>query len=157
MMQVGDIVFYKGNGWISKLIAKVSDSKYTHVAIAVDEHRVLEANRFIKSRIVHLDLDSEIHSIYRIPDLTAFQLTNISSNIQVYKGYPYDYTQIVKWFLQLVFNYELPFVNKANKLFCSELVDYVLYEAGIPRKGTYPLGDVVPHMLIDSYGMEKIC
>lgn len=156
-MITGDIILFKRNkGFISWVISLLTMSEYTHVAIALDSRRILEANRFIKSRIVYLDVDAELHSIYRIENLTDFHKLNIMNLIKAFEGYPYDYKQIYRWFMLLAFNREVSVVNRANALFCSEIVDYVLNNAQVPRGNKYPLGEVLPHMLIEVYDAKWI-
>lgn len=156
-MQTGDIIFYKaGKGIIPKIISFLSKSEYSHVAIALDSTRILEADRFIKSRIVELQYDTEIHRVYRIEGLTEEQKTTIRTLIKAFEGYPYDYLEIIRWFVLLAFKYDVPLINRANYLFCAEVVDYVLHHSLIPRKDTYPVGRILPHMLIEVYDAKRI-
>lgn len=157
-MKTGDIIFYKANrkSLISRLISFVSKSDYTHVAIAYNGKKVLEANRFIKSRIVDLEIDDNIHYIYRIKSITFEQEVLLKSLIKAFEGYPYDYAQIYKWFMKLVFKRDTSITNNMNALFCAEIIDYVLYNGNVPRKQTHPLGDILPHMLLEVYDAELI-
>jgi hypothetical protein len=155
-MQTGDLIFFKGSSLISKIIAKLTKSPYTHVVIALDEYRVLEADRFIKSRIVTMSVDLEVHHVYRARDMNQKHAEAIMTLIQSHEGYSYDYSQIFKWFVYLTTGWSVPLTNRANKLFCSEVVDYILFYSDLPRNPTYPLGDLLPPMLIKAYDLQPV-
>ena len=156
-MQTGDIIFFKASkGILSRAISALTNSPYTHVAIALDDKYVLEADRFMKSRIRPIRVDAEIHSVFRVPNLEQRQMEAMKILIKNHEGYSYDYLQVFNWFVYLLTGWDVPLSNRVNKLICSELVDYILYYSDVPRNTKYPLGDVIPPMLTEAYDMEQI-
>lgn len=159
-----DVIFYQNSASLfSKLISKLTKSPYSHVAIVVSNKvkdgtvEIMEANRFIKVRRVTLALNPCVHHIYRVPGLTPSQRYLISLTVSQQAGKPYDYLQIIGWFIRLVFNIKRDnLFNRANLPICSELIDKAFNEAGITRK-PYPLvGDVTPQNLLDVYNFEEV-
>jgi hypothetical protein len=159
-----DVIFYQNSASvISRFISKLTKSPYTHVAIVVSDEvkdgtvEIMEANRFIKVRRIALALNPCIHHIYRVPVLTPYQRDLISLTVSKQAGKPYDYLQIMGWFLRLVFNIKRDnLFNHANLPICSELIDKAFNEAGVKRK-PYPwVGDVTPQHLLDVYNFEEV-
>lgn len=149
-MEVGDIVFFKGKSWISRIISKLTGSPYTHVAIAISPERILEANRFIKVSVREIAED-EIYSIQRYESLTKQQKFTIYSGSTAYIGARYDYLNNLIWLIKLIINKDgHGFVNNANKVYCSELIDRVYLLAGIDLVPDRKDGDVLPVHLLNS-------
>lgn len=120
-MKRGDILFIRGNSFISKIINRV-DGIYSHVAIALSEDTILEAQRFTESRIV-----KNYHTDYDIVDLhlTECHIDKLIDAALYFIGHDYDYTQIAT----ILFNnlFKVARMNNRNKFICSELVIEVLY------------------------------
>lgn len=156
-MEAGDVVFFRAQDtWISRLVSRVTKFPYTHVALAIDGKRIIEANRFIKTRVVELELDHTQHTLYRVPDLTFEQIVKIRERALLFSGYPYDYLQIASWFFQLVFKWERDVFNRTNKLICSELIDYAYIAGGVNRNSAEGLGNVTPAMLLEHYDLREV-
>ncbi|MNF65000.1 hypothetical protein D3C84_467500 [compost metagenome] len=154
-MVVGDIVFFKGQTWISKIISKLTGSPYTHVGIVLSDNKILEANRFIKTRIRSIK-DSEIYIVMRC-NLTEEQKKLIYTNSHNFIGIGYDYLEIAEWFFKLSINYKgYGFVNNANRVYCSELIDLVFKSAGIDLVPNRVDGDVLPVHLLNSPLLKKV-
>lgn len=122
-MKTGDIVFIRGNSWISKLI-RMLDGEFSHLAIVLsDKGTVLEAQRFTKSRIVPFYFDN-----YEIVDLGLSQeqrdkLLKLSVDLV---GYRYDYKQILGILWSKLFKTKR--YNNPNNMICSELLVYLLFQ-----------------------------
>lgn len=43
-MEIGDVIVVKGNGFISKIIQKVTGSPWTHTALYIGDERIIETN-----------------------------------------------------------------------------------------------------------------
>ncbi|UUV46707.1 permuted papain-like amidase [Bacillus phage vB_BanS-Thrax4] len=160
---IGNLVFFKKtNSFISKLIAKVTNSEFTHVGLVVgyDESTkvitIIESNRFIKTRVARLELN-ERHVIYT----TGNQPKEVTDKIIAYAykniGKRYDYSQLLGLFLSLAFKRKRNlFFNSANKLICSELVDLAYYTSGVKRKTNDNLGNITPQELFEVYDLKEI-
>ena len=127
-MQAGDVVFVKPSGPLSRLVAYLDGGEYSHVAMAVNETHIVEAQYFTKSRIVPayardvmvLDLG-----------LSAEQRKIIQQNAISITGRWYDYRLIVHYFLTNALHWDMKAIwNSQNNLICSELVAGLLLSAG---------------------------
>lgn len=157
----GDIMFFKKTDtFISKTIAKMTNSEYTHVAliVAYDElsnvATIIEADKFIKTRIRRLRLDENMHSVFSIDNLTCEEKDRIVKYSFELLNTDYDYTLILNIFVSLIIGGKRQFFNNANKLICSELIDIAYYKAGVERKGIYPIGSVTPQELLEVYDLK---
>lgn len=151
-MEVGDVVFYRPKSLISFCIAKLTGSPYSHVALVVGDGTIIEANRFIKSRVVSFTFNSEEHALYRIEGLTSEQKRSIVLEALALQGMRYDYGQIIGFLFRLLFKWNRDgLFDRANMLICSELIDRVFDSVGIPRKGFTQVGDVTPQDLLKEY------
>jgi Permuted papain-like amidase enzyme, YaeF/YiiX, C92 family len=149
-MQTGDIVFFKGKSWISKIISRLTGSPYTHVAIALTPDLILEADRFIKVRLRAIE-DHEVYSIKRYEDITEEQKELIFAGGISFLGVKYDYLNILLWLLSLLFNFNgHGLVNNANSVYCSELVDRLYLLADIDLLPNNVDGDILPVHLLNS-------
>lgn len=158
---VGDVVFFKkSNSLISKTIAKITKSEYTHVGLIIEEYRdghlkIIESNRFVNTREVEVELDEELHVIYEI-EKTEEQKDRIIKYAKSSLGMKYDYFQILGLFLSLIFNRrERALFNSSNKLICSELIDLSYYKAGIKRNTDLKLGNITPQELLIVYDFKE--
>lgn len=156
-MQTGDIVFFKHSTPISKFISYVTKSPYTHVAIAINSTVILEADRFIKVRIRKIE-DEEIYTIKRIKGgLSPSEKYKLHNYALSYLGVEYDYLSVLGWFFRLVFNVNgNGFIDNANRVYCSELVDRLYKELGYDIAPNSDTGDVLPSQLFDSPMLETI-
>jgi Permuted papain-like amidase enzyme, YaeF/YiiX, C92 family len=117
-MKPGDIVFVRSNTLLSKIIRFFDRGAFSHVAIAVSDKQVIEANWYMRTRIV--DFHYTDYEIVSLP-LTVRQRRVLPIYAARYVGQWYDYLQIVA----LLFNSRL---NNPKHLICSELVFNVLYD-----------------------------
>lgn len=156
---VGDVIFFKeDNSLISKIIAKITASQYTHVGLIVSEDSmtgevtVIESNRFVKTGLKRLKLDSRIHVVYTIEDKSDEVNDRIVQIAMNKVGTEYDYLQIIGLFLALVFKgkrYEI--FDDTNKMICSELIDITYLKAGVKRKNMENFGNITPYELLKYY------
>lgn len=155
-IQPGDIIFYKPVGFIGWFISRLTKSEYSHVALAIDSYNIIEANRFIKSRISNLGYVEEIHKVYRITNISERQQYEVVSTALTMLDVSYDYSQIVGLFIRLTLHRDGFSLNTANKYICSEIIDRALYQSGIPRTDTDHLGDITPQELFDKYKLVQV-
>ncbi|QJT70396.1 hypothetical protein [Microcystis phage MaeS] len=123
-MKAGDLVFVRGHSIISKLIRLFDEGKWTHVAIAVSETQIIEAQRFTRTKIVDMKYtDYEIVPM----NLNPYEQGIITDSAKELEGTWYDYKLIAWLMLNELFRInKSPFWNNPNYLICSELV-YLLY------------------------------
>jgi len=160
---IGNVVFFKKtDSLISKMIAKVTKSDYTHVALIVgyDEltrvATIIESDRFSKTRLSRIQLNEE-HVVYT----TGYQPKEVTDKIIRYAhqqiGMNYDYLQLVGIFLSLVFKRKRDaYFNSANKMICSELIDLAYYKAGVKRNNYDSIGNVTPQELFEVYDLQQV-
>jgi uncharacterized protein YycO len=152
----GDVIFYRPTGLVGWAISKITRSKYSHVALAIDAYNIIEADKFIKSRISNLYYIEEVHSVYRLKGITDQQGQQIVNNAMTMLGVGYDYKQILGLYFRLVFRKEYSTFNTANKYICSEIVDNSFIQAEVPRKDNEHLGDITPQELFDKYELVRV-
>lgn len=156
-METGDVVFFRAQDtWISKLISKLTKSEYTHVGLALDNFRIIEADRFVNTRIVKFEYDEKIHSLYRSKEVDDTMKEKIYTKAILFEKYPYDYFQIFQWLFRFLFGWNVSIINRANRLICSELIDYTFIASGMTRSHHRQVGDVTPGMLIELYKLEEV-
>jgi len=155
-IEPGDVIFYRPTGFIGWLVSKVSKSEYSHVSLAVDAYNIIEADRFIKSRISNLFYVEEVHKVYRIRHVTAEQQHKIVESALTMVGVSYDYKQIYGLFMRLVFKRDSTVFNAANKYICSEIIDYAFQMSDIPRHDQLNVGDITPQELLGKYALERV-
>lgn len=155
-IEPGDVIFYRPTGFIGWLVSKVSKSEYSHVSLAVDSYNIVEADRFIKSRISNLYYVEEVHKVYRIRHVTTEQQHKIVESALTMVGVGYDYRQIYGLFMRLVFKRDSTVFNAANKYICSEIIDYAFQMSDIPRHDQLNVGDITPQELLGKYALERV-
>lgn len=150
-MQTGDIVFFKGDAWADDIIYKLTGSPYTHVAIAVNSTSILEVNRGIKVRVRSLG-DREVYKVMRPKTpLTNDQRRGLLGNgLKLVGKVGYNYVDVVIWGLRLLTHWKIPFVDRVNSLYCSQLVDRLYLEIGIDLVPDNPTDEVLPSDLLKS-------
>jgi len=152
----GDIVFYRPTGFIGWAISKITKSEYSHVSLAIDSYNIIEADKFIKSRISNLYYIETIHSVYRVKDIDEDERHKVVQNAMTMLGVGYDYKQIFGLYLRMIFHRDSTTFNQANKYICSEIIDNAFIMADIPRKDTNNLGDITPQELFSKYELERV-
>lgn len=159
---IGDVVFFKRtNSFISRVIANITNSDYTHVGliVAYDEMTgvatIIESNRFIETRITRIQLN-ESHMVYSTGSKPKEQTDRILKYAYSKIGMKYDYMQVVGLFLSLLFKgYRCAWFNSTNKLICSELIDISYLSSGVKRVDMINIGNITPQELIEKYNMFK--
>ncbi|QIA28507.1 putative papain-like amidase enzyme [Phage f2b1] len=155
-IQPGDVIFYKPTSLVGWIISKLTHSDYSHVALAVDAYNIVEADKFIKSRVSNLYYVDSINSVYRLNNATDDQKHIIVNHALTMVGMRYDYKQIFGLFLRLTFRKDYSTFNTANKYICSEIVDTAFLMADVPRKDTRNLGDISPQELFEKYDLIRV-
>ncbi|AYP68605.1 hypothetical protein EalM132_00093 [Exiguobacterium phage vB_EalM-132] len=150
-MQTGDILFIKGKGLISSAIRLVDGGEYTHVAIALTENTILEAQYFTRSRIIKNPYKE--YDIIRL-DLSGHDKCDILKLSVSLSGKWYDYKQIIGHLIKKP-------LNNPNNMICSELVGVLLYHLGYEKEMSLEhMASLTPHTLhqyLIAKGGKQIC
>jgi Permuted papain-like amidase enzyme, YaeF/YiiX, C92 family len=157
---VGDVVFFKKNetSFISRIIAKMTKSEYTHVGLIVafdnlsGEITIIESDRFVNTRINRITLDDTKYVIFTTGDKPKEQVDRIVKFAYRHLGVKYDYLQILGLFLSLLLKGKVDrLFSSKNKLICSELIDLAYYTSSVKRLTDINLGNVTPQELLEVY------
>lgn len=144
-MKAGDIVFVRGNSLISKMVRLFDKGEFSHVAIAVSDTEVLEANWNIKTRITDFYFKD-----YEILDLglTNEERKLIKEASPYLVGRYYDFPQITWYMIGKLFSFDAKNrFNSPNNLICSEVIFYLLSEIGWLDEALDIDPDVTPNEL----------
>jgi hypothetical protein len=144
-MKSGDIIFVRDNSLISKLIRLIDHGKFSHVAIAVSDSDILEAQYNTKTRITPFYFTD-----YEIVDLglSDEKMKRVAELAPKLVGYKYDFLEIVTIFVRNVFDRKFRIFNSPKAYICSELVEFVLSDIGVIPKDK-DLRNITPNELYD--------
>lgn len=158
---IGNTVFYRGQGLLSRIVAKLTKSKFSHVSIILkyDEltkiATVIESNILIRTRVTTIKID-ENHVIYDVNVNDEIREKIIENALDCLKT-KYDYFQDFGIFLSIILKIpRFQFFDDGNKYICSELIDMSYFRAGVPRKNLDNLGDVTPQELLYVYDLKEL-
>lgn len=127
-MRAGDIVFVRGNSPLSKLVQLFDKGEFSHVAIAVSETHILEADWYMRTRIREMK--------YTDVEIVDLGLTESERDDVVHAGIQligrwYDYPQILWYVLKRFFSLDgRNKFNSPSNLICSEVIYYILANIG---------------------------
>lgn len=159
---IGDVLFFKKTDtFISKLIAKITRSEFTHVALIVafdnktNVATIIESERFIRTRESRVQL-GERHVIYSLQNADKDMRCRIVRNARKHIGKKYDWTLILGILASVLFKWNRSYFNRANKLICSELIDLAYYKAGVPRDNNLNIGSITPQELLEVYSLKDV-
>jgi cell wall-associated NlpC family hydrolase len=155
MMRAGDVLFIRGTSPVSVLIRWLTKSPYTHVALALGDGRIIEADRFIRTRIRKLT-DADVFDVHRLQDVDRETLNLVCMVARSYEGLRYDYLQVLGQLLRLAFGWQEPLFNRKNRFICSELIDVSFMASGVPRLHRDHVGNLSPGELLSAYQLRKV-
>lgn len=117
-----DILFYKGDSFLSNIIRCITKSKYSHCGIFIDENHVVEINWNFKYKIRHIKYSKDKYDVYRC--IANFDKNMMNKYIHYTIGQSYDFGELFRC---------LGFKLKDNKskVICSECVFDAFEYAGI--------------------------
>lgn len=158
-LQPGDLVMFRGTGWIARTIMRWTNSPYSHVAMvaAVTPKSVviIEADRFTQVRVRTIRPDEDVtpyraHGSYDPAAAVRFA--------EVFMGMEYDYAQLLGWAIRRLSKRPATrnLFDTRSRLICSELVDLALWGAGAPRADLPKLGDLTPGDLFEAYDLRPV-
>lgn len=127
-MKAGDIIFVRGKSPLSKCVKFFDNGEFSHIAIAVSDTHIFEANWYTRAEITEFHFED-----YEIIDLglTEEERQLIVSESFKLIGKWYDYFQILWYILKRFFNPKgRNRFNNPNMLICSEAVYILLNKLG---------------------------
>lgn len=137
-MNPGDILLFKGEDGISKLIAWGTDSEYSHVAVCVAPEMNLAIEAITRGGVRARDIRKikREYVVYRIKEGQSYNMDKTISYLVEKLNNRYDYFGVFfLGILKLLSKIAFPFKNVANKwqkdrdYFCSELC-YEAFDIG---------------------------
>lgn len=139
-MNTGDVIFVRGDGFISKIVRFFDKGKYSHVAIAVDKYNVIEIDFKMKSKLVDVIKYDGLEQELIETNLSKEQKHKFMEEFPNYLNKNYDYLMVLGLLLKREYNSKRSYI-------CSELVYELLYNVGYFKK---PLdGNIAPNKLYD--------
>lgn len=133
-MKVGDVVFVRTSGIISNLIRYFDKGRFNHVAIFTSSTEIEEAQYNTKVNIVPFQYDD--YEVIKIPysDDDLLELQRLTKR---FKGKSYDFKEIFKIWLSIIFHYKkFRKFNSPKQVICVELVARILVHLGKAEKST---------------------
>jgi uncharacterized protein YycO len=113
----GDLLFEEGKGFIAWAIKKLTKSKFSHVAIVVDQNTVIEAWPG-GVREIPCPYAPGTYHIKTCKQLTDEQRQEIIEHARKFKGTPYDYGRILALLIELGFHIKNR-IYERGKIICS--------------------------------------
>lgn len=158
-LKAGDIMLFKGESGISKIIMWLSLSPYSHIALCVsgEIHLIIEAtNGCVRASDTR---KLENYDVYRVKEDYGYNLEKVISYLVSELGSGYDYLGVAYLGLLKL----LGLKGKANRLqierdmFCSELVTKAFKEGGLNIVPTITHASITsPGDIANSEIVEKI-
>lgn len=143
-MEVGDLLFVKGNCNFSPFIRFFLKSEYTHVTIAVDEEHICEVDLYRKMEIMKNPYKE--YDLYRLKmNLTSVQqkelLLFLQRKVSTSKGY--DWWRLISLCVKRYFRWNI-IIHEQDRYICSEIIDKAFQHIGIDLVEDLVTGDVTP-------------
>lgn len=130
MLSQFDIVFYRGTSLISRTITTLSKSRYSHVALVLDDLHTLECDYKTPTAIRHFDYKDKTYDVYElVTPLTDEQRQGILKFIRENLGKKYDWRYIFSRGLNFLFGTKI--YNHPDRYDCDELIVDAFKSQGI--------------------------
>lgn len=155
IVKKGDLVFVQGKGIIAKIIRYFDKGTFSHVAIAVSNHDVIEAD--VDTKVAIRPFLAKNWNVIEVIDLglTDEQRGEVFESAFELLGTRYDYIQLLWYAFKKVFKLNgRNRLNNPHYVICSELVFIALDKSGILKDlgiaDTFKNGtDLTPNQLYD--------
>lgn len=165
-MQDGDVLLFKGQSWLSKIIKWRTKSAYSHAGIVVwwsDRLMVLEAvGKGVLARPISYNLnhyEGDINYYRPTETLSAETRKNMALFAQEQLGKEYATKRLVGFFFKLLFNRPLESQDKkeaAGRYFCSEYVADIYSKNGLDLDIERGTAYTSPDRLANSKGLQYV-
>lgn len=150
-----DLLFVRGDTpIISKMVSRITNSPYSHVAVVTGKRTVVETNWWYPLQERFLRYHPSSFDVYRYSgEFSSSQLDSMESFINNNIGADYDLWQSITHGIYLLTG--LPITDDAKKFNCSEFVDRLFKSAEIDLSPEVD-GHVTPADLAKSNLLTKI-
>lgn len=130
MIKEFNIVFYKGNSFIGKLIRKVTKGNYSHCALALDSFHLVQLDWKNPVSIHHLDYKSNEYDVYHLTfTLTDEEKEQIKEYVIERLSTTYDWKYIISRFFNVLFGTKI--YNSKSLYNCDELIIEAFRSIGV--------------------------
>lgn len=149
-MKAGDIVLVKRKTPISLLVRLLTNSKYSHVALAVSETYVLEID--IKYNLRIRKMSYTCYDVYRLKrELSLTEEARLLQYAYSLVGKKYDFLRIFSLLIELSLHLRgHKIFNDPNRLICSDLIDSSYKQINVDLLPQYTDQDTTPHDISQS-------
>ncbi len=131
-MRAGDILLFRGNSGISKIIQWGTNSPYSHTAVIVDigKNIAIEAQGRVRAQDIRKMKD---YDVFRVKEGYPYDLDDVVSFLVSKLNNRYDWAGVIfLGFLKLIrFKHSANKWQKKNDYFCSELVSEAFAKGGL--------------------------
>lgn len=124
-----NLLFYKGESCISKLIMYFTKSNYSHCALVYDDIHIYEADIFKPVNINHISYKSSNYDIYKFANITEQQKSKIVEYLNIKLQSKYDWLYIITRWFNILFGTKI--LNNKQRFTCDELIYDAFLFAGI--------------------------
>lgn len=165
-MKPGDILLFKGESGISKLIQWGTGSKYSHVAICVSPEMNLAIEAITRGGVRARDIRKikMNYDIYRIKEDAPYDMNIVISYLVSKLNFRYDYLGVAfLGLIKILAKIGKPLKKVANKwqrerdYFCSELCYEAFYKGGLDIVPEIPEADITsPGDIAQSAILEQV-
>jgi hypothetical protein len=146
-IETGDLILTSGRGIYARGIQWFTESKYNHVAIALDSNLLIEAKWHVEINPIK---DYNEFDVYRLKSgLSDMEKQKMRNYLIQMHGTDYDVFQIFGYIVQALFGGENMFNNPKNVI-CSELGDYAYSILGYDILPEVRKGDITPDQTAES-------
>jgi hypothetical protein len=122
-IQKGDILLYESyqDRFISNIISKLTDSKYTHIGMACTDNLEMSIDYNTNAKLRPIIFDRNF--LILRPQVNEEIVESIIGDILLKENSEYDYLKIVGLFIKLVFRLDIAHLfNIKDRFICTELL-----------------------------------
>ena len=130
MLEPFDLIFHKGETFIARIIQKLTNSEYSHVAMVIDALHLLQSDWKTPVAIQHLAYPVAEYDIYRLRiPLTDLEKQAVLLFIRQRISAGYDWKLIFSRFFNILFG--TPIISSVHRYNCDELIIDAFRHVGI--------------------------
>lgn len=153
-LKAGDIIFARSDGFLSRVIRHVTRSEWSHVAIYLGEGQVIDTDA-LRSVSIHQLSSFECWAAGRVEDLSDQRIGEIVNYMVSELNKPYDYLQLVGFFLDYTFGWAVNWQWKGHYT-CGQLIDRAFHVAQIDLVPGKTEGNVTPEDIYSSPIVRRV-
>ncbi|PSL40802.1 permuted papain-like amidase YaeF/Yiix C92 family enzyme [Planomicrobium soli] len=130
MLEQFDFIFYKGETPIARIIQRLTNSQYSHVAMVIDPLHLIQLDWKTPVSIQHLAYPISQYDVYRLKvALTEKEKAKVIFFIREWISTGYDWKLIISRFFNILL--ATPIVSSADRYNCDELIVDAFRHVGI--------------------------